>query len=200
MTTAFTLGATVFEEALSNILLGSFAIPTLVLGVVLILSCQQIVQTTTTITTTTTTTNALEEGDGEDDEEETVYLSDNVFQREFPGSEREKHVELKTTMKEKIYNDDNDNVSGTTATTTGNKKDGGFIYEDNSDGTIHESVMLTPNHNTKSDNGNEGNDSYYYDRSSKYLFYDCCVKLMIISIKFRKYYSGNSDTEVYTDW
>ena len=41
MTTAFVLGAIGFSEILTNIVFGSLAIPTLIVGVVLILSCQQ---------------------------------------------------------------------------------------------------------------------------------------------------------------
>ena len=165
MTTAFIIGITVFQEVLSNILLGSFAIPTLVLGVVSILSCQQIERSTNITTTTPSKGNAftaLEGGDDdekeeeeEEEEEETVYLSSEVFPREFSGIEREKYTELETTnKKEKTYCDDN-------VSTTGKNKDSDFIIiEDKSNGVINESVMLTPNETGES-------NSFYYDRKSK---------------------------------
>ena len=156
MTTAFTLGATAFRETISNIILGSLAIPTLILGVVLILSCQQVAQTSTNTSssvdnaTFTALSNIHTMEDGE--EEETIYLSTDP--------DRGKQIEIEMAIQIEHYDKYNDH---TLSSTKSEKKKVGFVIsDDNSDGDIHGPVRLT------ADKDREGN-SLQEDRKSIYL-------------------------------
>ena len=159
MTTAFILGATVFREAISNILMGSLAIPTLILGVVLILSCQQVAQTDNSPSpsianaaafTALNNIHTMEEEEEEEEEEETIYLSTDP--------DRGKQNEIEMAIQTEPY----DKYDERLLSSIENKKKVGLVSGDNNGKAMHGSITSKP------DSDHEGN-SFQEDRRSMYL-------------------------------
>ena len=170
MTTAFTLGATVFREAISNILMGSLAIPTLILGVVLILSCQQVAQTDNSPSpsianaaafTALNNIHTIEEEE-EEEEEETIYLSTN------PNQGKQNEIEMA------IQTEHYDKYDERLLSSIENKKKVGLVSGDNNGKAMHGSITSKP------DSDHEGNSFQEGRRSMYFVVYVQYIMIMII--------------------
>ena len=171
MTTAFTLGATVFREAISNILMGSLAIPTLILGVVLILSCQQVAQTDNSSSPSIANAAAFTALNNihtmeEEEEEETIYLSTD------PDRGKQNEIEMA------IQTEPCDKYDERLLSSIENKKKVGLVSGDNNGKAMHGSITSKP------DSDHEGN-SFQEGRRSMYFVYNYNDNSLLNHICFR---------------